>query len=254
MSGTSSARPTAPTAKLRPGQVVDLERDRDVRHHPAEVEDGAGDEQQPEVARLAQRRDVHPHGAEAVAPGHEVTLNGVSHRAGRAREFAHAGSRLSARDPDPGAAARHAGDVADLRAVLADGLDVVRRRAPRAAPPRPPSARTRRRCSGGRRHRRGSRCWSAGCRSRNRSGRNTLGLGVVVRAGVGDQDRRPDGHAGRQVDAADGGRAPCRVRTTIGITGCRRIDSLSTASSQASSPSSAAAVVRASSAGSRPSS
>ena len=39
-----------------------------------------------------------------------------------------------------------------------------------------------------------------------------------------------------------------RVRTTIGITGCSRIDSLSTASSQASSPSSAAAVVRASSA------
>ena len=36
------------------GQPVDLEGDRDVGDHPAEVEDGAGDEEQPEVTRLAQ--------------------------------------------------------------------------------------------------------------------------------------------------------------------------------------------------------
>ena len=44
------------------------------------------------------------------------------------------------------------------------------------------------------------------------------------------------------------------VRTTIGMIGCSRIDSLSTASSQASSPSSAARWVRASRSGLRPTS
>ena len=45
-----------------------------------------------------------------------------------------------------------------------------------------------------------------------------------------------------------------RVRTTIGMIGCSRIDSFITASSQSSSPSSAAAWHRASSSGSRPAS
>ena len=56
-------------------QVVDLERDRDVGDHPAEVEDRPRQEQQPEVPRGPQRGDVHAHAAEAVTPrpalGHE---------------------------------------------------------------------------------------------------------------------------------------------------------------------------------------
>ena len=70
------------------GQRVDLERDGDVGDHRAEVEDRAGDEQQPEVARLAQRRDVHPQRAQPVTPASRTRAPRGTRRAGP-----HAGCR-----------------------------------------------------------------------------------------------------------------------------------------------------------------
>ena len=52
------------------GERVDLVGHRDVRHHRAEVEDRAGHEQQPEVARGAQRRHVEAQPAQPLGPGH----------------------------------------------------------------------------------------------------------------------------------------------------------------------------------------
>ena len=41
------------------GELVDLVGDGDVRHHPAEVEDRAGDQEQAEVTMLPERPHVH---------------------------------------------------------------------------------------------------------------------------------------------------------------------------------------------------
>jgi hypothetical protein len=54
--------------EVGPRQVVDLERDRDVGHHPAEGEDRAREEQQPEPSRRAPRGDVHAQPAKALTP------------------------------------------------------------------------------------------------------------------------------------------------------------------------------------------
>ena len=173
-------------------------------------------------------------GAEPVTPGHG---GDVWHRERRP----HRSTRrsLSAVTADPGAAARHAGDVADLGHVVADGRRRRTPRTPRAAPRRPPSARTRRRCSGGRRRRTGSRCWWAG------SGRGTARAGRPRGRGGCPRGCGRSGSTARRWRRPGRSRPPIvagfiRVRTTIGITGCSRIDSLSTASSQASSPSRAA--------------
>ena len=56
------------------GELVELVGDGDVGDHPAEVEDGAGGEQQPEVARGAQRGDVHAQRAHTVHPGHRASM------------------------------------------------------------------------------------------------------------------------------------------------------------------------------------
>ena len=53
------------------GQPVDLVGQRDVGHHPAEVEHGAGEEEQPEVARRPQRRRVDAQAAQPLTPGHD---------------------------------------------------------------------------------------------------------------------------------------------------------------------------------------
>ena len=56
------------------GELVDLEGDGDVGHHPAEVEDGAGDQEQAEVTMLPERPDVHPERAQTCPPTHDAPL------------------------------------------------------------------------------------------------------------------------------------------------------------------------------------
>ena len=91
---------------------------------------------------------------------------------------------------------------------------------------------------------------------RNRSGRKTSGSGWFSDFWWATMIEGPTvTPRGRSTPPMVAGRI--RVRTTIGITGCRRIDSFITASSQASSSTlspSAAACERRSSSGSRPSS
>ena len=83
---------------------------------------------------------------------------------------------------------------------------------------------------------------------RNRSGRNTSGSGWWSdRAWLTMIDGPTVAPAGRSQPAMVAGFIS--VRATIGITGCSRIDSLSTASSQASSPSTTARWVRSRSVG-----
>ena len=73
--------------EVRAGQRVDLERDRDVADHRAEVEDGAGDEQQPEVAGGPPRSEVHAQPAQAIRPAHRpVTTRNDDTRSGRRHE------------------------------------------------------------------------------------------------------------------------------------------------------------------------
>ena len=52
------------------GELVQLVGHRDVGDHPAEVEHGAGDEQQAEVPGLPQRRRVQPHRLQPIAQRH----------------------------------------------------------------------------------------------------------------------------------------------------------------------------------------
>ena len=80
--------------EVRPGQVVELERHGDVGDHPAEVEDRAGEEQQPVVARLPVRGDVHPDPVQRGQPGHVGSVPAPLR--GRQRVFSSPG-RSSAR-------------------------------------------------------------------------------------------------------------------------------------------------------------
>ena len=127
------------------GQRVDLVGDRDVADHRAEVEDRAGVEQQPEVARGAQRGEVHAQRAEPLTPGHEreqshwtgseenpfsrvARFRAGAHRAGRwATSAVHRrGTHMSAYEELLGTAARIA-DAAIEWDDAAPGLVEVRR-------------------------------------------------------------------------------------------------------------------------------
>ena len=55
-------------------ELVDLEGDGDVGHHPAEVEDGAGDQEQAEVTVLPERTDIHSERAQTCPPSHDAPL------------------------------------------------------------------------------------------------------------------------------------------------------------------------------------
>ena len=56
--------------EVRTRQLVELVGHSDVRDHPAQVEDGPGPEEQPEVARLTQRRRVDADPSESLLPAH----------------------------------------------------------------------------------------------------------------------------------------------------------------------------------------
>ena len=56
------------------GELVDLVGDGDVGHHPAEVEDRAGDQEQAEVTMLPERPHVHPERAQTCPPTHDQSL------------------------------------------------------------------------------------------------------------------------------------------------------------------------------------
>ena len=107
--GTSSVRLTRPDHQRRVAQRVRLERHRDVGDHGAGERHRLADEQQPEVAEVAQRRDVDgdradgaPHGARPDCRlgevGGSTTGSGVA-RVGwlRPRRWRHRGSRRAAR-------------------------------------------------------------------------------------------------------------------------------------------------------------
>ena len=62
--------PDGADGEVGAGDPVDLERDGDVGDHRAEVEDGAGHEEQAEVARGAQRGQVDAQRPQPFSPGH----------------------------------------------------------------------------------------------------------------------------------------------------------------------------------------
>ena len=59
------------------GELVDLEGDGDVGHHPAEVEDRPGDQEQAEVTMLPERPEVHPERAKTRPPPHRRHCDGA---------------------------------------------------------------------------------------------------------------------------------------------------------------------------------
>ena len=195
---------------------------------------------------VAQRGDVHAHAAQPVMPVTRCDAGTARGRCGAAGLV----------EPLTRIRAPWRGTLVMLRTfglVVADRGRRRTPRTPRAAPRRPPSARSRRRCSGGRRRRTGSRCWWAGSgRGTARAGRPRGPGGCPRAGGRAGSTARPWCPRGRSSPPIVAGFI--RVRTTIGITGCSRIDSFSTASRQSSSPSRGSRRARASSSGSRPSS